>query len=111
MRKPAFLAAALPALALAACGSPGATAAENGAAPAEADALGNAATAEPAPANGSEAPGAETVPPPDAVSHPDGYLPDAGNAAPPSGPEPDSPSKDPPPATEDEYLRNRQAGG
>jgi hypothetical protein len=107
MRKPALL-AALPALALAACSSPQAAPPENGAAEAETNALENAGISEPGPANASEEPGAEPVPPPDAVSHPDGYLPNAVDVPPPSGPGPGSSD---PPATEDEYMRNRQTGG
>lgn len=50
---------------------------------------------------------AERIPPPDAVSHPDGYLPLG-----PGEPEPttvnSSDTNASPPATEDEYIRNKQ---
>ena len=100
-------AAAVSVLLLSACGSAAPGAAENRAVEADSNAADNAGTADPvqpgAPVNAAD----ETVPPPDAVSHPDGYLPPApaepatGNS---SGPEAT------PPATEDEYTRNRQSG-
>ncbi|HEU0135355.1 MAG TPA: hypothetical protein VFR28_11075 [Allosphingosinicella sp.] len=61
------------------------------------------------PSNQSTGPVEEAVSPPDAVSHPNGYLPpppaepEAGNAN-------SSDSADPPPATEDQYIRNGQGG-
>lgn len=108
MPRPA-IAVALPLLLLAGCGEGDRTAERNGAVEAEANALENSGFSDPglpgAPANGT----ADPVPPPDAVSHPDGYLPPA-----PGEPQPanvNSPAPDqPPPATEDEYIRNGQAG-
>lgn len=50
----------------------------------------------------------DPVPPPDAVSHPDGYLPPAP-AEDPAPVNSSGPDKSPP-ATEDEYMRNKQAG-
>jgi hypothetical protein len=99
--------AALSVLLLASCSSPQQAAVENGTVDAEADAPGNAGAPEPIqpgqPANAVD----EPVPPPDAVSHPDGYLPPpAGEATAVNSSAPD-PS---PPTTEDEYMRNKQAG-
>lgn len=96
-------------LLLAACGS-GETAAAGNVAAAEGGAmegnvLGNSASAARpgGPADDSVAP----VPPPDAVSHPDGFLPPA-----PAEPEPTAANSSDPlstrPATEDEYIRNGQ---
>ncbi|HEX6376749.1 MAG TPA: hypothetical protein VFZ91_13640 [Allosphingosinicella sp.] len=108
-------AAALSVLLLASCGSQEPKTAENEAADAATNALQNASPSDLGQPNGSDEPSDDSVPPPDAVSHPDGYLPNAGDLPAPGGPEPttDSPpsSKEPPPATEDEYIRNRQAGG
>lgn len=103
------LAAASSALLLAACASQAPATAENEAAAVETNGLGNAVEpAGPEPANGSAAPGDEPVPPPDAVSHPDGYLP---NAAEPSAPTTEPPGpREKPPATEDDYLRNKAGG-
>jgi hypothetical protein len=104
MSKIAF-AAALPFLLLAACGGRDQATAPNGAV--EANGLENSSSSDPvlpgAPANGS----ADPVPPPDAVSHPDGYLPPARAEAEPTNASAADPS---PPATEDEYIRNGQAG-
>jgi hypothetical protein len=103
--QPAFAALLL----LSACGGRDQPGVGNETAEAGANALENANPAEPiqpgVPVNAVVDP----VPPPDAVSHPDGYLPPApGEAEPPpansSGPEKS------PPATEDEYMRNKQAG-
>lgn len=104
-RKSAALAGALSMLLLAACDTSGPTPAENAAAGPETNGLETSSPAEPAPpvASANETAGR----PPDAVSHPDGYLPPApaepaeANA---SGADPSAP------ATEDEYLRNRQTG-
>ena len=104
------LAAALSGLLLASCGSQAPATAENGAAEAEANALENASTADPGQPVTSVNGAGEPVPPPDAVSHPDGFLPPAPS-------EPGSNVSDPagadgsPPATEDEYIqRNKQSG-
>ena len=113
-RRNVGLVAALSVLLLAACASQAPTAAQNEGADAEANMVEGA----PPDADPGQ-PGingiVDPVPPPDAVSHPDGYLPNAGDA-PPSGPEPtavDQPrSEEPPPATEDEHIhRNKQTGG
>ena len=104
--RPQIAAAALAALLLASCASQAPTAGDNGAADAEANGLENAGPSDPGPVSGSDQPEADPVPPPDAVSHPDGYLPDAPEPA----TENSSDSKAPPPATEDDYLRNGQAG-
>ena len=59
---------------------------------------------------GTEAHGvAEPVPPPDAVSHPEGYLPPAPDEAAPTSTNASGPEQ-PPPTTEDQHLRNGQAG-
>lgn len=105
----AAIAGALSLLLLASCGKAPAEA-ENAGSTAE----GNAAVdTEPVPE--PVQPGAalgsadEPVPPPDAVSHPNGYLPPA-----PSEPEPEPASTNSagtdssPPATEDQYIRNGQ---
>ena len=108
-------AVALPAMLLAGCGSRGSAAAENEAAIAETNALENVSASEPGQVNGSAEPEAESFPPPDAVSHPNGFLPNASDLPPTPAPEgaAASPpgSEERPPATEDEYIRNRQAGG
>jgi len=99
LQRKSILAAALPAVLLAACGSPQAAAPENGSAEAEAVPANDSNVSVADPTNASD------FPPPDAVSHPDGYLPNAVDApAPDNGVEP----KDPPPATEDQYMRNGQ---
>ena len=114
MPKDQVVFAALSALCLVSCGSRESTTAENQAAQAEMNALENASPSDLGQTNASEQPSVDSVPPPDAVSHPDGYLPNAGDVPAPAGPEPatGSPpgSKEPPPATEDEYIRNKQAG-
>ena len=113
-KKPVAVAFALSGLLLAACGGRGSAAAENGAAAAEANALDNAGALEPGQVNGSDDAEANSFPPPDAVSHPNGFLPYGEEPPAPSAPEPatDNPpgSKQPPPATEDEYMRNKQSG-
>ena len=101
----AAIAGALSLLLLASCGGQAPAEADNVAATADANVVG----AEPVPE--PQQPGAnsadEPVPPPDAVSHPNGYLPPA-----PAEPEPastNSAGTDPsPPATEDQYIRNGQ---
>lgn len=103
----AAIAGALSLLLLSSCGSKAPAASENIAAAAEGNASGNEALAVPAepgaPANSAD----EAVPPPDAVSHPDGYLPPA--PAEPGPANANSTGTDSsPPATEDEYIRNRQ---
>lgn len=104
--EPAF-AAALSILLLSACGAaPGA--AENGAVEAGANATQNAAAPDPLQPGPPDNAAVDPVPPPDAVSHPDGYLPPA-----PGEPDPkavSSATETSPPATEDEYMRNKQAG-
>lgn len=102
-------AVALSALLLAACGNQGSAAAETNAADAETNAIGNARTADPGQPNGSDQPDADFFPPPDAVSHPNGFLPNASDLPEPATTAPPG-SKEPPPATEDEYMRNKQAG-
>jgi hypothetical protein len=97
---------------LASCGDRDSTVAANDAAGAEANAE-SASPPDGGQANGSQAPGVEAVPPPDAVSHPNGFLPYGEDPPAPSAPEPAdgaSGSSEPPPATEDEYIRNKQAG-
>jgi hypothetical protein len=109
------VALALSGLLLASCGSRGSAAAENNSAGAETNALENASPSDPGQANGSDQPDVNSFPPPDAVSHPNGFLPYAEDPPAPSAPEPTTASppgsKEPPPATEDEYIRNKQAGG
>lgn len=97
-------------LLLVACGSRPETSEQNGSVGygAEANALENAGSSNPAEAV-APADGAVEPVPPDAVSHPNGYLP-LGPGEPVPANENSSVSKESPPATEDEYLRNRQAG-
>jgi hypothetical protein len=111
MPKPSIAAAGMLSLLLSAsCGNRETAAAESNVTvpegtASEGNATGNSAPAEPAqpgaPANGSD----EPVPPPDAVSHPNGYLPPAP-AEPGSQPSNSSAPDSSPPATEDEYIRN-----
>jgi hypothetical protein len=108
MPKPASV-AALSLLLLAACGNGERTAEQNNAVGAEANAPDTSSALDPALPAAPVNEIADPVAPPDAVSHPNGFLPpapaeagtDAGGA----------PAADqPPPATEDEYIRNGQAG-
>ncbi|HEX8224659.1 MAG TPA: hypothetical protein VF605_12650 [Allosphingosinicella sp.] len=101
---------ALSGLLLASCGNGDPAAGNN--ASAEANRLESASPPGPGPGNDSQVPEAESVPPPDAVSHPNGFLPYGEDSPAPSAPEPaDLPGAgESPPATEDEYTRNRQAG-
>lgn len=104
----AFAALSAPLL-LSACSSPEAAGAENGTVANAANALENGGAPQPnepaAPANIAVDP----VPPPDAVSHPDGYLPPAPGEPDPAAVNSSGPEGSPP-ATEDEYMRNRQSG-
>lgn len=105
----AVAAAALCGLLLSSCGAQEPAAGANAAAPAEENGAANpssgASGAAPQPAAPDN--GAEPVPPPDAVSHPNGYLPPA--PAEPGAPAPNSSGTDPSgPATEDQYIRNGQ---
>lgn len=112
MSKPeAALAGALSILLLCSCAGQDPASAQNDGA-VESNALENAAPADPAApgAPGTEANGvAEPVPPPDAVSHPEGYLPPAPKEPDPAGANSSGPEQ-PPPTTEDQHLRNGQAG-
>jgi hypothetical protein len=92
-------------LLLAACGSRDPAPAENTAVAPEANAPEASGPSGPAPPGASANGSVDAVPPPDAVSHPDGYLPPA-----PAEPDPAGANSSGAPATEDEYLRNRQAG-
>lgn len=108
MPKPeAAIAGALALLLLSACGAKAPAGSENSATAVEGNASGSESPAAPVqpgtPANSA----GEAVPPPDAVSHPDGYLPPAPAEAEPAGT--NSAGTDPsPPATEDQYIRNGQ---
>jgi hypothetical protein len=101
---------ALSILLLASCGSKAPAAADDNNVTAEGTAPENAGVTDPAapggPANGSVDP----VPPPDAVSHPNGYLPPAPDEPDPASVNSSGPDASPAPATEDEYMRNRQSG-
>ena len=103
------IAAVLAGILIVSCSSQEATTAENGAVGAEANAVGNASPSDPGqpgtPVNGVDAP----VPPPDAVSHPDGYLPPVPGEPDPTTGNSSGPGATPP-AIEDEYMRNKQAG-
>lgn len=105
--KPAI--AALFVLLLPSCGGEGQAGVDNATGNSGENALDNTAPSHPAgtgePANAA----VEPVPPPDAVSHPDGYLPPAPGEPDPAAANSSGPDSSPP-ATEDEYLRNRQAG-
>ena len=112
-RRNVALVAGLSVVLLASCGSQEPTTDQNRAPDSEANRLEGAR-----PTSDPGQPGIDKVvdpaPPPDAVSHPDGYLPNASDA--PSEPEPEPAavnqprSEKPPPATEDEYIhRNKQA--
>jgi hypothetical protein len=113
-RNSVALIAALSGLLLASCGSRPPAVAENEATQIGPDAPGSASPSQPDHGNRADPAGVQSIPPPDAVSHPEGYLPDPDGPPPPSAREPatDSPpaSKEPPPATEDEFIRNRQSG-
>jgi hypothetical protein len=103
----AVIAGALSILVLSSCGAREPAAEQNSAVAAEANALESKSpddSAQPgSPANSL----GDTVPPPDAVSHPNGYLPPA--PAEPDPPAANSTGADPsPPATEDQYIRNGQ---
>jgi hypothetical protein len=100
--------AALSGVLLAGCGSRAPAAAENETVEAAPNAAESASPTGVEPGNVSDPSGADPVPPPDAVSHPEGYLPPVSGAEP--GVESPPASKEPPPATEDEYMRNRQSG-
>lgn len=100
------IAGALSILLLSSCGS-GAPATENAVAAAQANALEAPAPEDPAQPGAPVNTAAGPVPPPDAVSHPNGYLPPVPAEPEPAGANsagPDSPL----PATEDEYIRNGQ---
>ncbi len=99
-------AAALPALLLAACSSPQQAADENGTGNAESGAPENAGAPEPIQPATPVNTAVDPVPPPDAVSHPEGYLPPAPGE--PGAPAVNSSRPDTtPPATEDQYIRNQ----
>jgi uncharacterized lipoprotein len=105
--KPAI--AALSIVLLSACTGQGQAGVDNTTGNSEGNAPENAAPSHPAgtgePANAA----VEPVPPPDAVSHPNGYLPPAPAEPDPAAANSSAPDSSPP-ATEDEYMRNRQAG-
>ena len=104
---PAF--AALSILLLSSCGGQEQASVENGAGNAEANAPENASASNPIPPGIPANAVVDPVPPPDAVSHPDGYLP----PLPAEGDSTSVNSSGPgasPPATEDEYIRNKQSG-
>ena len=103
----ATIAWALSLLLLSSCGSPEPAATENNSVETGANSLEAPPPADPAqpdaPADSATGP----APAPDAVSHPGGYLPPA--PAEPEPPAANSSGPDPSgPATEDEYIRNRQ---
>lgn len=108
MSKPVTaIAGAVSLLLLSSCGSREPAAAQNTAAVAEANALENVAPADPAQPGAPTNSMGDPVPPPDAVSHPNGYLPPA--PAEPEPPAANSSGTDPGQrATEDEYIRNGQ---
>jgi hypothetical protein len=109
MPKPeAAFAAALSMLLLASCGGQERASAQNNIVAAEGVAGENAAPADPAQPGAPDNSVADPAPPPDAVSHPDGYLPPAPDGAEPAGANASGPAS--PPATEDEYIRNGQRG-
>ena len=90
MRKSKTLPAAALLLSLAACGTTEPAAIENEAAAVEANSLEAQNLTDPDGPNAvvdngtvDPAPPSEAVPPPDAVSHPDGYLPNAADVPPP----------------------------
>jgi hypothetical protein len=96
--------AALSVLLLSACGG-AEPAAENATVDAEANALENQGAPQPIepapPANIAVDP----VPPPDSVSHPEGYLPPTPGEADPGAANSSGPTSQP--ATEDQYIRNQ----
>jgi hypothetical protein len=107
-RPEAAISGALALLLLSACGGQErAPQNQNDAVAAEQNSLGVASPADPAQPGAPSNAATDPAPPPDAVSHPDGYLPPA-----PAEPGPSSSNSsgtDPsPPATEDEYIRNGQ---
>jgi hypothetical protein len=101
--------AAVPIFLLAACGGREPVSAPNGTVGAEADGPVNAGSSDPATEGASANLVGDPVPPPDAVSHPNGFLPPAPGEAEPAAANASAPEA-PPPATEDEYTRNRQVG-
>lgn len=104
MSKPIPFAGAVALLLLAACGSKeAATPGDNAAAAAGKSAPAGPVASEPG-ASGAANIADEAVSPPDAVSHPEGFLPPAP-AEPGASP---SETPTPPPATEDHYTRNGQ---
>jgi len=106
-KREALFAGAVAILLLSACGGRDPTPGQGNDAATAAGQVENMSQPGPAepPANDS----ADPVPPPDAVSHPGGYLPPA--PAEPDPPVANSSAPDAPgPATEDDYLRNRQSG-
>ncbi len=113
-KREAILGAALATLLLASCGGGEAPATENDTAGGSPNGLDNSSASGPDQSNLAEVPDVESVPPPDAVSHPEGYLPNAGDSPAPPEPEPSGENstrpRTPPPATEDEYIRNKQTG-
>ena len=107
-KRNAALAGGLSILFLAACGNQVPESSDNAAVAAEPNALEPASPSDPARPDLSVN-AVDPVPPPDAVSHPDGYLPPA--PAEPATPAANgSATGSPPPATEDQYIRNGQAG-
>jgi hypothetical protein len=99
-------AAALSVLLLPSCGSPEPTSGQNNAVEAEANVLENSSASDPAQPGPSTNGLGDPVPPPDAVSHPNGYLPPAPGEPGPTNVN-SSGSDESPPATEDEYIRNQ----
>jgi hypothetical protein len=102
--QPAFAALLL----LSACGGRDQPGVGNETAEAGANALGTANAAEPVQPGQPVNAVVDPVPPPEAVSHPDGYLPPAPGEDP--APANSSGPERSPPATEDDYMRNGQAG-
>ena len=109
MRNPGNLLAALAVLLLSACGTRDRAPTDNAGSEAEPVASANGSIADPGQSAATVDHVAEPVhsAPPDAVSHPNGFLPPAPGEPEQTGANSSS-SNDPPPATEDEYTRNKQ---
>ncbi|HEX9964015.1 MAG TPA: hypothetical protein VGB04_03425 [Allosphingosinicella sp.] len=105
-----ILAAAAPGLLLAACSSQQPSTGLNDVAGVDANMSAEPVAADPALSVNAANAADDAGPPPDAVSHPNGFLP-YGNSGAPEATETDATGNAvPPPATEDEYTRNGQGG-
>ena len=103
-----ILAAASPALLLAACGSQAPSAGLNDAGSVDANLSAAGEAADPALSVNAANAADDMVPPPDAVSHPNGFLPYGNSGTPEAADSNATGNASSPPSTEDEYMRNGQ---